>query len=886
MKSIAKIDLSTGLVDPQALAHPSLALWLDPANGLLIRIAAEIHKRAAHPARTVVLLPYAQLIPLATRLWVQRFPDGFAPQFQTTMNWSAALGAFNPGATDIAFDMALDTLTAQALLRSAGLGAQQDALAGLLVEAAQQLGPLAAARSPAERMAWAQGARQSALIGMDGPALAMEAAVARIAVEWAALSSYASDALFDIAVRDGLDGLLVVQGFAADALTPALQEFWGNKLAGLSLASELTLQSDGGASAIAWHACGDSEDEAQRAAACAIQHIAAGRFPLALVSTDRALTRRVRSMLEGTGVQIRDENGWKLSTSHAAAQVVALLKAGVWNASTDGVLGWLKGAPAFAAEVSGLEAALRQDQVRDWRGSASAPSVKKSPAVLQAYAAVGAVLEPLCGSRPLVGWLDVLRTALQSSGLWEGLQTDGAGIKVLAALRLTMPPMPAWEHLLGQALWASRRVDLAEFTGWVNQALEGASFSPPYPDHEQVVILPMSQMLARPFAALVLAGCDEVRFNPSPEPPGGWTSQQRAALELPSRDALQAATEAAWHHALLTPYCDVLWRCSDDTGETLLPSSLVQLMQLARTRSGAADHADHAESAVQAADPRTGRSIAPRPVLPPLPTGELVPVSQLSASAYDDLRHCPYRFFALRQLGLKSVDELDAEIGKRDFGLWLHEVLTRFHEALASLAPTTTEKRLLLDDAAAATTDAMGLGEGEFLPFAAAWPAVRDGYLRWLSQHEATGAVFVSAETAQTQRLGDVKLVGRIDRIDKLTDGTLLVLDYKTEPTAKTSARVKEPLEDTQIAFYAALLPQDTLQAAYVNVGERDATRTYAQADVVDARDALIEGILHDMARIGQGAPLPALGDGSACDYCQARGLCRKDFWSEPACLK
>jgi ATP-dependent helicase/nuclease subunit B len=213
-------------------------------------------------------------------------------------------------------------------------------------------------------------------------------------------------------------------------------------------------------------------------------------------------------------------------------------------------------------------------------------------------------------------------------------------------------------------------------------------------------------------------------------------------------------------------------------------------------------------------------------------------------------------------------------------------VLTRFHEALALLAPTTIEKKLLLDDAAAAMTDAMGLGEGEFLPFVAAWPAVRDGYLRWLSQHEATGAVFVSAETAQTQRLGDVKLVGRIDRIDKLTDGTLLVLDYKTEPTAKTSARVKEPLEDTQIAFYAALLPQDTLHAAYVNVGERDATRTFAQPDVVDARDALIEGILHDMARIRQGAPLPALGDGSACDYCQARGLCRKDFWSEPACLK
>ena len=42
---------------------------------------------------------------------------------------------------------------------------------------------------------------------------------------------------------------------------------------------------------------------------------------------------------------------------------------------------------------------------------------------------------------------------------------------------------------------------------------------------------------------------------------------------------------------------------------------------------------------------------------------------------------------------------------------------------------------------------------------------------------------------------------------------------------------------------------------------------------------ALYEGMAHDLARIAAGAPLPALGDGSVCDWCEARGLCRKDFW-------
>lgn len=868
MTSIEKIDSPIVARADLASDHPSLQLWTHAIYGLLPRVHGEMQQRHAHPARTLVLLPYAQLRPLAARLWVQQFPDGFAPQFETTQNWSTSMGWPKPGATDIAFDMAQDTLTASALLRAAGLGAQQDALAGLLVQAAQQLAPFAAARAPGDRINWVYEAGQAAVMGMESPALAMEAAVARIAVEWAAQSSYASDLLFDVTIQAGVDCLMMVQGLANDPMLPALQQFWGDRMASLALAVNPGFILGPVTSAIAWHACRDAEDEVQRTAACAVAHIVAGRYPLALVSSDRALTRRVRSMLESVDVQIRDENGWKLSTSHAGAQVMSMLKAAVWNASSDAVLGWLKGSPAFSTGVSELEAAIRRDQTSDWRRVTHGPALGKSPSCLQCHAAANAIRDGLQGSRTLTGWLLALRAALQGSGLWDDLNADEAGTKVLTTLRLAGPAMKAWDALSQQALWSARRMDLSEFTHWVNQALEGASFQPPYPLQEQLVILPMSQMLGRPFAAVVLAGCDEVRLNPSPEPPGGWTAAQRAALGLPSRDDLQAIALAAWQHALQTPFCDVLWRCSDDTGETLLPSVLVQQVQLARDNPPLAE------------DPRLDREVAPAPVLPPLPVGQLVPVAHLSASAYEDLRSCPYRFFAMRQLGLQSVDELDASVDKRDFGLWLHEVLKRFHETLAPLNhPEATKKLQLLEEASVATTESMGLGDGEFLPFAAAWPTVRDGYLRWLERHEASGASFNRAEVAETQRVGPVKLLGRIDRIDRMADGCVLVLDYKTEASAKTATRIKDPLEDTQLAFYAALLPQDTLQAAYVNVGEKDGTKSYAQPDVVEARDALISGILLDMERIAQGDALPALGEGATCDFCQARGLCRKDFW-------
>jgi ATP-dependent helicase/nuclease subunit B len=163
---------------------------------------------------------------------------------------------------------------------------------------------------------------------------------------------------------------------------------------------------------------------------------------------------------------------------------------------------------------------------------------------------------------------------------------------------------------------------------------------------------------------------------------------------------------------------------------------------------------------------------------------------------------------------------------------------------------------------------------------------VREGYLAWLAGHEAGGASFQQAEIWREMPLGELTLVGKLDRIDHIGrtrgegEGRTLLVDYKTEPRSTTADRIKSGQEDTQLAFYAALMPDDTLAAAYINLGEKEPTRSYEQPDIVGLRDELIDSILTDMARIARGAALPALGEGKACNYCAARGLCRKDFWS------
>jgi ATP-dependent helicase/nuclease subunit B len=837
-------------MDVIASNHPAAALWRQ-----LLGLARDaVQARGAHPARTVVLVPFAQLMPLARGWWAALQPHGFAPRFETTMNWAGRLGTL-PGPDDISFDMGRDLLTARAWLERAGLGERSAQLAPRLVEAAWQASGPAAATPPDERPAWAARVRPAVSAGLEAPALALEAALARIAVEWAAASRHAADVLMDPAARAGVDLLILLEGFDPDPLAATLARLHGER------ALRLRLELDAPHGSRALHEAADPADEAERAAACVVRHLEADRAPVALAAVDRVLTREVRALLDARGIAIRDETGWKLSTTRAAGQVMAALRACAWSAPSDAVLDWLKHVPQVpGATLQALERRIRRAGVRDW-ADVSARRLGGTPGTWAALIErANDWRAPLASGRSLARWQPALRELLEATGAWASLTCDPAGTQVLEALGLDDALLAEWSALPQ----AQRRLSLGEFTSWCNEVLESGTFVPPAPAQAQVVVLPLHQLLARPFEAVVVAGCDEQRLPASPEPPGQWTAAQRQALGLPTREALEREQRAAWDHLLRQPRIDLLWRRSDEGGEPLLPSPLVQLLQ--------------AQAGEAPEDPREPRAVPPQPVPRPLPTCAALPVEALSASAYEDLRRCPYRFFALRQLGLQEASEIDVEVDKRDFGTWLHQVLRDFHRALQE--QPEADRTALLDRCAADATAALGLPEGEFLPFSAAWPQLREGYLAWLREHEAAeGARFESAEEQRETPLGEVRLIGRLDRVDRLPDGRRLVIDYKTEGLGTTQDRVRLPFEDTQLAFYAALLDDDTLRAAYVNIGERGTVKTVEQPAVVEARDALVHGILHDLRAIREGAPMPALGEGQACEFCAARGLCRRDHW-------
>ena len=842
-------------------------LWCDASDGVIARISEHLANLQVHAARTVVLVPYAQLMAVGRDMWAQAAGPGFAPRFETTRNWASSSGGFLPTGYDIAFDMARDLVTAQSLLTQAGFESERLALSGRVVELAMQLAPLAAAELPQDRADWSQRVDRIADAGSGSEWFKIESALIRIAVAWAATSAFATDVLFSAAARKQVDTLIVLDGYQNDPLTRKLVTLWGDKAAHFQLARAAVSDTHSHEPA-AVHVALDPEDEAALATACVLRHLSQGRAPVALIATDRALTRRIGAQLAAKGVTTHDETGWKLSTTRAAATLMSALRACAHDATSDQVLDWLKSAADESMNSSMLqllEARLRREGLRDWLawcGHLQRSEREHDLSLLTFTAAIEARRAPMARARPLGDWLRTLREWLAAAGQWEAFGADMAGVNVITALWLDDG---ASEH---ERLDGARHT-LTEFTAWVRDVLEDGSFRPPAGDQPPlVVVLPLHQLLGREFGAVVIPGCDDRRLPASPEPPGNWNRAQRAELGLPSRETLEAAQRAAWAAALRNPSCELLWRQSDTTGEAVRPSPLVQVLQL-----------DHATS--MTTDPRTAREVPLNPTPRPLPTGALLPIENISTSVYEDLRSCPYRFFALRQLGLRSADELDSEVDKRDFGNWLHAVLGHFHEALKEAPTTDLElRKSLLAAAQQIATKEAGLSQAEFLPFAAAWPAVRDGYLTWLAKHEADGNVFVESEPWKEQSLGILKLVGRLDRIDRSPDGRAFVIDYKTEAAAKTKDRVKDPTEDTQLAFYAALVADDTLRAAYVNVGEKSSgTQTVEQDDVVGARDTLVAGLIDDFARIAGGATLPALGEGAVCEYCAARGLCRKDFW-------
>jgi ATP-dependent helicase/nuclease subunit B len=895
-------------IDPQHLPWlTSLAstwdAWADAVTGGL-------HGLGAASRDAIVLLPWAALVDPARRA-LARHP-GWMPRVETVRTLSAALTPPHPPTFGtLTGDVVVDRLAGARLLRGQAWARSwfdQDPRSfaqgvAALVDAAHALADAAAARRPGHRAAWWQQAREALAAGSGTGE--REAALARVALEWAASAAPpASDALF--ALRPSAWLVLAVGG--NDAVAAAVVENAAEHgVACLTIGADapadpFDLIRDAADDPTAdlrlptVRVADDGEAEAMAAASAVLSALhdrAAGdRSPVALIAQDRQAVRRVRALLARRGLRIADETGWALSTSRAGARLMALLRASSSSASPDERLDALK------ADLGDDDLAALNDLEALWRSNGATPSDPLHRARAQALWQREGLRWSAFADRSdgrLTAWLGALDRLLATGDRASDWHDDPAGRAVRLALRLDEPDV--FEP-------CDARFSLAGFTAWVAETLELSVFSGAGADTDaQVVVTPMARALLRPFCAVVMPGTDAARLGPPSAAADLLGDAVLTRLGMPDR-ADRARRQAQCFVQLLRAPRLVLLRRRADGNEAQETSPLIGRLELALP-------IDRREDLREQPAALPTRIVTPNPVDLPAPTAPSALPKRLSATQVEALRDCPYRFFAQAVLRLRPVDELDAEVDKRLFGSWLHATLERFHDqraadpappaAMAATAAFAAAADAALDalcggmDAAQATRRRSGL-----LPYRAGLPALATRYLDWLAGHEREGWRYAGGErplSTAPSALDGMRLAGRIDRIDRRPAGSggdatpgqeWLLIDYKTGSADELKRRMRDPLEDTQLAFYAAISDAeiseaDRLSAQYLALDDRDAIKVVAHPDVRDTAARLVEGLADEVARLRAGASMPALGEGRICERCDARGLCRRDRWTSPA---
>lgn len=834
-------------------------LWDEVARRTLAWLAG----RGVAARDAVLLVPFAAVADPARSAFGRA--GGWQPRIETVLTLAAAWAPpSSPAFGACTGDAVLDRLGAGALLRQQPWGrawARRDAagfdlVVAAVVQAAQALRAAAGERPPDAAAAFWDEARAQ-LRAPQGPA-ATEALLLQLALEWAAASAGPDTT----ALHEARPAAWVVLRLGgADAAAEALLDRHGvpSLLLDLDPDEDTPFADVSTRSGVQRWLCEDFEEEAQAAAAVVLSALGAGQSPVALVALDRELVRRVRALLARQQVPLVDETGWKLATTTAATRLAALLQAAQPGAPQDDCLEWLKSWPqAQPAALDALEA--------QWRGRRK---VRDPAAAAALWNRAQAHLRPLsqAGAQSLDAWLRLLAERLEADGTLHDMASDAAGTQVLAALHLVGDVPAAWQ----QATTAVQ-LPLAGFAAWVRSVLEEAPFLPPPDAAAQVVLTPLSRVFGRPFAHIVIPGADHKHLGAAESPPALIGDAMAEALGLDHARLRRHHQRLALAHALLAPQLTLLRR-HRDAEEPLSDSTAVQALLLARAQAGLAPWP------LQAWRGDT-RPVPAQPVARPLPQAVGALPAALSATQLESLRACPYRFFSRVVLRLEEPEEIDLDLAKRDYGTWLHAVLFDFHSRRRPGGDDAAQ----LSQSADAVTLQLEVDPGELLPFRASFEHLAPAYLDWLQQREAQGWFWADGESDHRlapAELHGLQLQGRLDRLDHGPGGAQQLIDYKTGSANDLAKLVKQPLEDTQLAFYAALLGGGpSLSAAYLALDDKDAPKEIVHAGVHATAQTLLAALGEEWQRLQQGAPLPALGEGRVCDSCEARGLCRRDQWA------
>jgi hypothetical protein len=166
---------------------------------------------------------------------------------------------------------------------------------------------------------------------------------------------------------------------------------------------------------------------------------------------------------------------------------------------------------------------------------------------------------------------------------------------------------------------------------------------------------------------------------------------------------------------------------------------------------------------------------------------------------------CPLRAFCQDRLGARPLEPLRYGISPRLRGIATHGAAERLLDDLPTLAAFAAK----VDDVAASVEQALdrlfGRTRGYLAPLYELESDQLKRVLAALLRDEQRRAPFRvrAVEQRATVALGPLRLNIRIDRVDELADGTIAIIDYKTNERATSAQWFGTRLGDAQVPLYA-----------------------------------------------------------------------------------
>jgi ATP-dependent helicase/nuclease subunit B len=473
-------------------------------------------------------------------------------------------------------------------------------------------------------------------------------------------------------------------------------------------------------------------------------------------------------------------------------------------------------------------------------------------------------------------WMTQLMQSLDTLGIAAGLANDDAGAGLLEL----------FVQLSEDVATCNVKLSMSEWLDWLRMELETARFRDRSIE-SPIVMTSLEATRFRSFDGVILLGVSESNLPGKAANRAIFNQSVRAMLGLATR----AETLNEITHDLFGLFCRSaaqwvsLQTNAAGADEPQNPSPWIAAMVLTAKRNGV--HKFFAKPCTQTL-PSTGVSAksASRPA-PMLGFGQ-VP-ERISASGYQSLVDCPYRYFSRGVLRLSEADEVKEEMEKRDFGELVHEILNRFHQKFPAVSSGDVNemRSALLHETEAVFAAAIAQN---FMAHAwrLQWESAIDDYLAWQRAREGEGWRWHAGEVKNKFPLllengANVNVEGRIDRVDWRTGTEMAVIDYKARAVAMLQSKLTPVGEDVQLPVYAALaeaaMPERAVsEAAYLSI-VRDGVRAVKLPDVHEAARLHVMRLESVFSGLHAGAPMPAQGVESVCKNCEARGLCRHDYW-------